>query len=65
MFEKAKEAGVTLDNKKNVPGYKLFDYYEDRYINENHGTTLPGERGEIMPNDPMYKKPMTLEGIKQ
>lgn len=44
-----------------VSGYELFKFVPNRYIGVNSGRALPGPLGEIKPDDPMYKKPVSEE----
>ena len=42
---KAKEARCTVDNKEIVNNYKLFEFYEDQYV-DNSEYALPGPDGK-------------------
>ena len=61
---RSKSVGATQEKKQIVKDYSYYCYFEDVY-NPYSGTELPGERGEVLPGDTMYKKPITPEVIKQ
>ena len=62
-WDKAKALGCTLYNKEPIQNYKTYQYYKDIFF-ENDENSLPGERGQLMPLDPLYKKNATAEDIE-
>ena len=62
-FNNAKSKGLTLDNKKVHNNYKMFSYMKPDL--DDNSMKLPGELGEILPGDPMYKAPVTESTVNK
>lgn len=61
-WERQKELGIVKDKREIVPNYVLYKFNPDVY-DPNPSAQLPGERGEILPGDPLYKAPILKETI--
>ena len=46
-WQRSKQLSMTQNNKKIVKNYQLFQFHEDRFIN-NSENILPGESGEVI-----------------
>lgn len=56
-----KKLGLLKDKREIISNYVLFKLNPDVYdLNPN---MLPGERGELLPGDPLYKPPITEEVV--
>jgi hypothetical protein len=59
-WQKAKKRGAIPDRREVVKNYVVYKFEPEVYINDP-GNILPGERGEILPGDKLYKMPVTVE----